>query len=37
MNLFAQAGIVIGVAALSVALLWAGRRSPWNERFAGGW
>jgi hypothetical protein len=26
---------VIGVAVLSVALLWAARRSPWNDRFAG--
>jgi hypothetical protein len=35
MTLVAQAGIVIGVAVVSVALLWAARRSPLNERFAG--
>src|SRR5215218_615592 len=35
MSLFTQAGIVIGVAVLSVGALWAARRSPWNERFAG--
>jgi len=35
MTLVTQAGIVIGVAVVSVALLWAARRSPWNERFAG--
>jgi heme/copper-type cytochrome/quinol oxidase subunit 2 len=35
MPLVAQAAIVIGVAVVSVALLWAARRSPWNERFAG--
>lgn len=35
MSLVTQAGIVIGVAVVSVALLWAARRSPWNERFAG--
>jgi hypothetical protein len=33
-TLLAQAGIVIGVAVVSVALLWAARRSPLNERFA---
>ena len=26
---------VLGVAAVSVGLLWVARRSPWNERFAG--
>jgi hypothetical protein len=35
MSLIAQAGIVIGVAVVGVGLLWAARRSPWNERFAG--
>jgi hypothetical protein len=35
MTLVAQAAIVIGVAVVSVGLLWAARRSPWNERFAG--
>jgi hypothetical protein len=35
MTLVTQAGIVIGVAVVSVALLWAARRSPLNERFAG--
>jgi hypothetical protein len=35
MPLVAQAAIVIGVAVVSVALLWAARRSPLNERFAG--
>ncbi len=34
MTLLAQAGIVIGAAALSVAFLWAARHSPFNERFA---
>jgi hypothetical protein len=34
MSLLAQAGLVVGVAAVSVGLLWAARRSPWNERFA---
>ena len=34
MSLFTQAGIVIGVAALSVGALWTAR-SPWNERLAG--
>ena len=34
MTLVEQAGIVIGVTVLSVALLWAARRSPFNERFA---
>ena len=35
MTLVAQAGIVIGVVILSLGLLWAARRSPYNERFAG--
>jgi hypothetical protein len=35
MSLVTQAGIVIGVALVSVALLWAARRSPWSEPFAG--
>ena len=35
MSLFTQAGIVTGVAVLSIGALWAARRSPWNERFAG--
>jgi hypothetical protein len=35
MTLLAQAGIVIGVVILSLGLLWAARRSPYNERFAG--
>jgi hypothetical protein len=34
MSLVAQAGIVIGVAVVVVGLLWAARRSPWNETFA---
>ena len=34
MGLLAEVAIVIGVAVLSVALLWAARRSPLNERFA---
>ena len=34
MSLLAQGAIVIGAAVLSVALLWAARRGPWNERFA---
>jgi hypothetical protein len=34
-SLLTQAGIVIGVAVMSVALLWAARHSPWNARFAG--
>jgi hypothetical protein len=34
MSLLAQGAIVIGAAVLSVALLWAARRSPLNERFA---
>jgi hypothetical protein len=32
--LFTQVGILIGVLALSIALLWAARRSPLNELFA---
>jgi hypothetical protein len=36
MSVAAQAAIVIGVAVASVALLWAARRSPYNERFASG-
>ena len=35
MSVVLQAGVVIGVAVVSVALLWAARHSPWNERFAG--
>jgi len=35
MTLATQAGIVIGVVVVSLALLWAARRSPYNERFAG--
>ena len=35
MTLATQAGIVIGVAVVCVALLWAARRAPWNEPFAG--
>jgi Protein of unknown function (DUF4239) len=34
MNLFALAGIIIGVAAVSVGLLWLARRNPMNERFS---
>ena len=34
MGVLAEVAIVIGVAVLSVALLWAARRSPLNERFA---
>ena len=34
MNLFALAGIIVGVAAASVGLLWFARRNPMNERFA---
>ena len=34
MSLIAMAACVIGVATLSTGLLWLGRRSPWNERFA---
>jgi hypothetical protein len=34
MTLVAQAGIVLVVTVLSVAALWAARRSPYNERFA---
>ena len=34
MNLFALAGIIVGVAAASVGLLWLARRNPMNERFA---
>jgi hypothetical protein len=36
MSVVAQAAIVIGVAVVSVALLWAARRSPYNERFSSG-
>ena len=35
MSLIVMAASVIGVAALSIGLPWLGRRSPWNERFAG--
>lgn len=35
MTLVAQAGIVLGVTVISVGLLWAARRGPYNERFAG--
>lgn len=35
MILVTQAGIVIGVAMVSVALLWAARHAPWNKHFAG--
>ena len=35
MTLVAMAAIVIGVAVVSVGLLWAHRHSPWNQRFAG--
>jgi hypothetical protein len=34
MNLFALGGIIAGVAAASVGLLWLARRSPLNERFS---
>jgi hypothetical protein len=34
MSLLAQAGILIGVAAVCVGLLWLARRSPLNERFS---
>ena len=34
MNLFALAGIMIGVAAASAGLLWLGRRNPLNERYS---
>jgi hypothetical protein len=34
MNLFALAGIIVGVAAVCVGLLWLARRSPLNERFS---
>ena len=34
MSLATQAAIVLGVTVLSVAFLWAARRSPLNERFA---
>jgi hypothetical protein len=34
MSVVAQIGIVIGVAALAVGLLWLARRSPVNERFS---
>jgi Protein of unknown function (DUF4239) len=34
MSLLAQMVIVVGAALISVALLWAARRSPLNERFA---
>ena len=34
MSLATQAAIVLGVTVLSVAFLWAARRSPYNERFA---
>jgi Protein of unknown function (DUF4239) len=34
MSLLEQGAIVIGAAVLSVALLWAARRSPLNDRFA---
>jgi hypothetical protein len=35
MSLLAQAGILIGVTAACVGLLWLARRSPLNERFSG--
>ena len=35
MTLVEQAGIVLGVTAVSLAFLWAARRGPFNERFAG--
>jgi Protein of unknown function (DUF4239) len=34
MSLFTLAGIMVGVAAACVGLLWLARRSPSNERFA---
>ena len=34
MNLFALAGIIIGVAAVSGGMLWLARRNPMNERFS---
>jgi hypothetical protein len=34
MNLFALAGIIIGVAAAACGLLWLARRNPLNERFS---
>jgi hypothetical protein len=34
MNLFVLAGIIVGVSAVSVGLLWLARRSPLNERFS---
>jgi hypothetical protein len=34
MNLFALGGIIAGVAAASVGLLWLARRTPLNERFS---
>jgi hypothetical protein len=34
MSLFAMGVVVAAVAAVSIAFLWAARRSPWNERFA---
>ena len=34
MNLFALAGIIIGVAAASAGTLWLARRNPLNERFS---
>jgi hypothetical protein len=34
MNLFALAGIIVGVAVASGALLWLARRNPMNERFS---
>jgi Protein of unknown function (DUF4239) len=34
MSVVTQIGIVIGVVALAIVLLWLARRSPFNERFA---
>jgi hypothetical protein len=34
MSLFAQGGIIVGVAALCVGLLWIARQNPWNDRFS---
>jgi Protein of unknown function (DUF4239) len=34
MSLFTLLGIMLGVAAISVGLLWLARRSPLNERFS---
>ncbi len=34
MSLFGMGAGVLGVAAVSVGLLWVARQSPWNERFA---